>query len=86
MMSDAWDNFDSSAKEQELSGWAIVNLKAKHAFSNSVDFTIGANNIFDRTYAQSNTYADLTLLNAGTDIMLLNEPGRYFYTNLTYKF
>jgi len=84
--SDEWDNYDSDNSEQKLSGWSIVNLKAKHAFGKSVDFSVGVNNVFDMTYVQSNSYVDLTLLAAGTDTMLLNEPGRYFYTNLTYKF
>ncbi|MBC8237577.1 MAG: TonB-dependent receptor [Helicobacteraceae bacterium] len=84
--SDAWDTFDSDNGEQKLSGWSIVNLKAKHAFGKTIDLTVGANNIFDKTFAQTNTYVDLTLLSAGTDTMLLNEPGRYLYTNLTYKF
>ena len=84
--SDAWDNYDADNGEQELAGWSIVNLKAKHAFGKSIDFTIGANNIFDKTYAQSNTYADLVLSTSGTEKILMNEPGRYLYTNLTYKF
>jgi iron complex outermembrane recepter protein len=86
VMSDSWDNFDKDAKEQKISGWSVVNLKAKHTFDKSIDFTIGMNNIFNKTYAKSNTYVDLTLLSAGGDVMLLNEPGRYLYTNLTYKF
>jgi len=86
IMSDAWDNFDSSANEQRISGWAITNLKAKHAFGKSVDLTVGVNNLFDKTYAQTNTYMDITLISAGATTMLLNEPGRYLYTNLTYKF
>jgi len=42
--------------------------------------------MFDEAYAQSNTYVDLILLSAGAETMLLNEPGRYVYTNLTFKF
>ena len=84
--SDTWDKFDSENGEQELDAWSIVNLKAKHAVNKQFDFTIGVNNILDNTYAKSNTYADLTLLAAGTDTMMMNEPGRYFYTNLDFKF
>jgi len=50
------------------------------------DLTVGVNNMFDVTYAQSNTYADLTLVSGGGDVMLMNEPGRYVYTNLDFKF
>ena len=84
--SDSWDNYDSDNGEQKLAGWATVNLKIKHAFGKTLDLTVGVNNLFDTTYATSNTYADLTLLSTGTDVMLLNDPGRYLYTNLTYKF
>lgn len=85
--SDKWDDFDADSGEQELDSWAVVNLKVKHAVNKNFDFTLGVNNLFDETYALSNTYADLILLTTGsTDTMLLNEPGRYIYTNLTFKF
>ena len=85
--SDKWDNYDADSGEQELDSWAIVNLKVKHAVNKNFDFTLGVNNLFDETYALSNTYADLILLTgSGDTTMLLNEPGRYFYTNLTFKF
>ena len=85
--SDRWDTIDSDNGEQELAGWSIVNLKAKHAFGKNLDLTVGANNIFDVTFAQSNTYADLVLsATTGSEKILMNEPGRYLCTNLTYKF
>jgi len=85
--SDKWDSIDSENGEQELDSWAVVNLKVKHAVSKNFDFTVGVNNLFNETYAVSNTYADLTLLTAGTgDVMLLNETGRYIYTNFNFKF
>ena len=87
--SQKWDEFDAENGEQEIGAWNIVNAKIKHAVNKKFDFTLGVNNIFNETYAQSNTYADLTLIAAGagtTDIMLLNEPGRYVYTNLDFKF
>ena len=84
--SDRWDTIDSANGEQELAGWAIVNLKAKHAFGKTLELTVGVNNLLNVTYATSNTYVDLVLLSAGTDVMLMNDPGRYLYTNLTYKF
>ncbi len=84
--SDKWDKIDSENGEQELDAWTVLNLKVKHAVNKQFDFTLGVNNMFDETYAQSNTYADLTLLAGGTNVMLMNEPGRYFYTNLDFKF
>ena len=86
--SSKWSTIDSDNGEQELDAWNIVNLKVKHEINKNFDFTLGVNNLFDETYAVSNTYADLILITAGsgTDIMLMNEPGRYIYTNLTAKF
>ena len=86
--SDRWDTIDEENGEQVLAGWAIVNAKVKHAVNRKFDLTIGVNNLLNKTYAQSNTYADLILVTAGgtSDVMLLNEPGRYVYTNLDFKF
>ena len=85
---DAWNNYDADNGEQAIASYAVMNLKAKQTFSKSYEFIIGIDNVMDTTYAVSNTYKDLTLLSDGTtsEVMLLNEPGRYFYTNLKYKF
>jgi iron complex outermembrane receptor protein len=86
-MSDKWDKFDEDNGEQELAGWAVVNMKVKHALDKHAEITVGVNNMLDHTYAVNNTYQDLILLDGANDaIMLMNEPGRYFYTNLTFKF
>ncbi|MFA6193194.1 MAG: TonB-dependent receptor [Sulfurimonas sp.] len=85
-LSDKWSSYDLNNGEQELGAWGIINMKVKHAVSKSFDFTLGVNNLLDEAYAQSNTYVDLTLLTAGANTMLLNEPGRYVYTNLDFKF
>ncbi len=85
--SDKWSDYDKDNGEQEISAWSILNLKVKHAVNKNFDFTLGVNNLFDETYAQSNTYADLNLVTSGGgDVMLMNEPGRYVYTNLDFKF
>ncbi|MCD6191672.1 MAG: TonB-dependent receptor [Sulfurimonas sp.] len=85
--SDKWSDIDSDNGEQELDAWTVVNAKVKHAVNKQFDFTVGVNNMFDEAYAASNTYADLILVTGGTsEVMLMNEPGRYFYTNLDFKF
>jgi iron complex outermembrane receptor protein len=84
--SDNWSDIDSDNGEQKISGWAIFNLKAKHTLNKHIEFTLGVNNLFDKTYAVNNTSTDLTLLTGGVDVMLMNEPGRYIYTNLTFRF
>ncbi len=87
--SDSWNKIDSDNGEQELKSWSIVNLKVKHAVNKQFDFTLGINNLFDKTYNVNNSYADLTLITVtdnSDDVMLMNEPGRYLYTNISFKF
>jgi iron complex outermembrane receptor protein len=85
---DDWDDYDSDNGEQKLGGYAVVNLKLNHELNDNIEITAGIDNLFDRTYAVSNTYKDLTLLAASGDaeVMLLNEPGRYYYLNTTFRF
>lgn len=84
-----WDEIDAENGEQKLAGYGIVNLKLSHTFAHHITVTGGVDNLFDKNYAITNTYRDLTLLTTGAsvdDVMLLNEPGRYFYANVSYKF
>lgn len=84
---DDWDDFDADNGEQEIGSYAVLNLKVKHELNKSFEITAGVDNVFDKTYAVTNTYKDLTLLFDGTgDVILMNEPGRYYYLNGTYKF
>jgi iron complex outermembrane receptor protein len=88
-----WENYDSDNGEQALDGYMVFNAKINKAFSNGISLTLGVDNILDETYTTTNTYKDLTLITTSTatdqsvdNVMLLNEPGRYFYINATYKF
>ena len=82
-----WSKYDKDNGEQELDSWSSVNLKVSKDFYKGFNLTIGVDNIFNKTYAISNTYKDLNLVSGSTgDVMLLNEPGRYFYMNLKYTF
>jgi iron complex outermembrane receptor protein len=82
----SWNDFDSQNGEQYIEGYNVVNLKAQTTFAKNFELTVGIDNLFDKTYAVSNTYRDLTLLSDGIEVMLLNEPGRYAYASLKYKF
>jgi iron complex outermembrane recepter protein len=84
---DSWDKYDSDNGEQELDSYAVLNLKLSHNITKNIEITTGIDNLLDKTYAVNNTYKDLTLLIDGTgDVMLMNEPGRYYYINGAYKF
>ena len=87
--SDTWKDYDKENGEQELDGYAVVNLKATKTFAEHFEIVVGVDNLFDETYAVSNTYKDLILLptlHPEDNVMLMNEPGRYIYTNLRYTF
>ena len=83
-----WSKYDSDNGEQAIPGWAVVNCKLTGKnILNKFNLTVGVDNIFDKNYAVSNTYKDLTLVSGSTgEVMLLNEPGRYIYANLSFVF
>ena len=83
---DAWDNYDADNGEQKLAGYGVVNTKYNYKVDKNVDITFGMDNIFNKTYAMTNTYKDLTLAGTADGVMLINEPGRYTYTNFRVKF
>ena len=86
--SDSWSDFDAENGEQKLDAYTIFNLKATKSVAQNFEFTIGIDNLFDTTYAVSNTYKDLILLPTvgNQEVMLMNEPGRYLYANVKYTF
>jgi iron complex outermembrane receptor protein len=82
-----WTHYDKDNGEQEIDGFATANFKLQRELMNRLDLTVGVDNIFNKTYASSNTYNDLTLVVAGgKQKAKLNEPGRYAYVNLSYQF
>ncbi len=83
---DSWDTIDSDNGEQKLGGYAVFNLKYKNSINKSFEFTLGVDNIFDKTYASTNTYKDITYVSTGGNRTIMNDPGRYAYVNLRYKF
>jgi len=85
--SSAWNNYDAENGEQKLDAYTVLNLKATKKFAKNFELTLGIDNVLNINYVTSNTYKDLRLLSiARNDVMLMNEVGRYFYTNLKYKF
>jgi iron complex outermembrane receptor protein len=88
LAADSWSDFDAENGEQALDSYAVLNLKGTKNFGKNFELTVGVDNVLDETYAVSNTYKDLILLpTLGTsEVMLMNEPGRYVYTNLKYTF
>ena len=58
---DSWTRYDADNGEQELDSWAVLNLKVDHALTKNINLVLGIDNVFDETYAVSNTYKDLIL-------------------------
>ncbi|MDX4069212.1 TonB-dependent receptor [Aliarcobacter skirrowii] len=83
---DRWDSYDSSAKEQEIAGYALVNLKYSQELFKNFELTLGVDNLFDKVYNSTNTYQDVNYVKIGQDQILFNDPGRYGYINLKYSF
>ena len=84
----SWDDIDVENGEQVLDSYLVTNIKVDHDFGHGFSLALGVDNIFDNTYAITNTYNDMILITDGTskEVMLMNEPGRYFYANATYRF
>jgi len=84
----SWSDYDEENGEQAMESYQVFNLKTTKRFESGIELTLGVDNLFDTTYAVSNTYKDLILLPTATssEVMLMNEPGRYFYTHLKYTF
>lgn len=83
---DSWDSYDSSAKEQELGGYAVFNLKYTNQLHKNIGITLGVDNVLDKNYASTNTYQDISYLSLNNERILFNDPGRYGYVNLKYSF
>ncbi|MFY9080023.1 TonB-dependent receptor [Aliarcobacter cryaerophilus] len=83
---DRWSKFDDSAKEQEIAGYAVTNLKYTQELFKHFELTLGVDNLFDKVYNSTNTYQDIRYVEVGGEQILFNDPGRYGYVNLKYSF
>ncbi|QKF81368.1 TonB-dependent receptor [Halarcobacter ebronensis] len=83
---DSWSDYDSSALEQELGGYALLNAKFNQKVNKNLDITLGVDNILDKTYNSTNTYRDISYVAVGSERTLFNDPGRYVYFNLKFTF
>lgn len=86
---------DSSGGEASLKGWEVFNFRAGYQFShqrekmsflNGASLNIGIDNIFDRNYAVANSYEYDPTDPGGTSAKIVNEPGRFIYGSLTFRF
>jgi iron complex outermembrane recepter protein len=88
-------DIDRDAGETPLKGWDVFNFRAGYQFVdqkskmsilNGVSLNFGIDNMFDKKYTMANSYEyDPTDPN-GTNVRIVNEPGRFIYGSLSYKF
>ncbi len=72
---------DSDLKEQETSGYGIVNIKVGANYKNFT-LTAGVDNVFDRKYYSHLSY----IRNPFASGVRVPEPGRNFYITASYSF
>lgn len=88
-------DIDRDAGETPLKGWDVFNFRAGYQFAeqkskmsvlNGISLNFGIDNMFDKKYTMANSYEyDPTDPN-GTNLKIVNEPGRFIYGSLSYKF
>jgi len=77
---------DKDNGEVEVDGYTTFNLRGGYAWESGFQLNAGIDNLFDETYAVNNTYVGRGMFTGTTDIVLLNEPGRSYYINGTFRF
>jgi len=89
------EDIDRDAGETPLKGWDVFNFRAgyqfaekegKQSFLNGLILNFGIDNIFDKEYAVANSYEYDPTNPGGTNVKIVNEPGRFIYGSLSYRF
>jgi len=76
---------DIDAGEKELKGWDVFNFRVGYKYKQLV-FNAGVDNIFDRKYAVANSYEYDVVGGAASNPKIVDEPGRFFYSSISYSF
>jgi len=88
-------DIDSVAGETPLKGWDVFNFRAGYQFSqkegktallNGLSLNFGVDNMFNKKYAVANSYEYDPTDPGGANVKIVNEPGRFIYGSLSYKF
>ncbi|MEF3191785.1 MAG: TonB-dependent receptor, partial [Campylobacterales bacterium] len=81
------EDIDEANGEKKIAGYGIINLKAGYTIGKHWALNGGINNLLDQTYALNNSYVGRGVISAsGNNVLVLNEPGRALYANLTYRY
>jgi len=88
-------DIDAAAGETTLKGWDVFNFRAGYQFAqnegnfpllNGLSLNFGIDNLFDRKYAVANSYEYDPTDPGGANVRIVNEPGRFIYGSISYKF
>ena len=71
--------------ETKTPGWSVVNLKAGYNITKNWSIWAGVDNLFDKNYYIHGSNSGMLFLSNQPNIHL-NEPGRFIYANVGYKF
>jgi iron complex outermembrane receptor protein len=77
---------DLDAGEKELASWDVLNLRVGYQISENVSLNAGVNNLLDEDYAVANSYEWDVLAGAASTPAIIDEPGRFLYASLSYRF
>jgi iron complex outermembrane receptor protein len=82
--SNAATEIDQFAGEQRILSWDVFNLRAGYRFQ-SCTLNVGVDNLFDKTYTSANSYEWDVVGGTGANPAIVNEPGRFMYSSLSFK-
>jgi len=78
------DDIDEDAGEQRLSAWDVMNLRVGYRFK-LFTVNVGVDNVFDCKYTVANSYEWDVIGGAGANPAVVNEPGRFLYFGVGFK-
>ncbi len=76
-------HMDEDIEPKQVDGITVLNVKGSYTVAKSFMLTAGVDNIMDETYALSTSY-DRDPVNESQN--LVNEPGRFVYAGVSYRF
>ena len=82
--SNAATDIDASAGEKPLGAWDVFNLRMGYRYR-FVTLNVGIDNLLDKTYASANSYEWDVVSGTGATPAIVNEPGRFVYGSLSFK-
>jgi iron complex outermembrane recepter protein len=84
--SNKYRNADIDAGEKELPSWNVFNIRAGYTINEYLAFTVGVDNLFNAAYAVANSYELDPLTPGAPHVAIVNEPGRFYYFSLNFRF